>query len=98
MSDLQQFIAEQLADPKFRKAWEDSALEHDVARQLIQLRMKSGLTQEQLAAKTHTKQSEIARIETGKQNISLDKLRKIAQALGAEVQIEIKPTPELPKP
>ncbi len=68
MSDLQKFIAEQLEDPKFRKAWAESRIEYEVARQLIQLRKSKGLTQEQLAEKVHTRQSEIARIENGNQN------------------------------
>ena len=89
--DLQKYLKKRQESPDFREAWEASKLEYEVARQLIQLRKKSGLTQEQLAAKVHTKQSEISRIENGDQNISLDKLRKIAQAMGAEVQVQIKP-------
>lgn len=97
MSDLQKYLEKRLENHEFRKAWEESRLEHEVARQLIQLRMKSGLTQEQLAEKVHTKQSEIARIENGKQNISIDKLKKIAEAMGGTVEIQITSVPECQK-
>lgn len=97
MSDLQKYLEKRLESPEFRKAWQESKLEYEVARQIIQLRMKSGLTQGQLAEKVHTKQSEIARIENGKQNISLDKLKKIAEAMGGTVEIRIESSTELQK-
>ena len=45
-------------------------------------REKAGLSQKDLALKLKTTQSVISRIENGKQNISLDMLQKIANALG----------------
>jgi transcriptional regulator with XRE-family HTH domain len=92
MSELQKFIAEQLKDPEFREAWKESRIEYEVARQLILLRKNNGLTQKQLAERLHTKQSEIARIENGNQNISLGKLRKIAEVMGGHVVIKIEST------
>ncbi|WP_067936849.1 helix-turn-helix domain-containing protein [Alicyclobacillus kakegawensis] len=89
MSDLQNYIQKRMQNPGFAKEWEASKLEYEVARQLIQLRKQSGLSQAQLAKRVHTRQSEISRIENGEQNISLDKLRKIANALGADVEIKI---------
>ncbi|MEX0917714.1 MAG: UDP-N-acetylglucosamine 1-carboxyvinyltransferase [Candidatus Paceibacterota bacterium] len=46
------------------------------------LREAQGLTQTELAKKLHTTQSAIARLESGKQNVSADMLRKIGRALG----------------
>ena len=91
-NDLQRYIDEQLTQPAFKSAWEDSRLEYMVARQLIQLRRERGLTQSQLARKLHTQQSEISRIEAGDQNISLAKLEKLVTELGARVSIIIEPT------
>ncbi|TDY38986.1 helix-turn-helix protein [Alicyclobacillus sacchari] len=95
--DLEKYLAKQMEDPEFREAWAESQLEYEVARQLIQLRKSRGMTQKQLAARLRTKQSEIARIENGNQNISLGKLRKIAEAMGGHVVVKIEPAPELQK-
>lgn len=91
--DLQKYISKQLENPEFQKVLEESRLGHEVASQLIRLRKTTGLTQEELARLVDTRQSEISRIETGDQNISINKLNKIAGAMGAEVEIIIKPAP-----
>ena len=91
-NDLRRYIDEQLTQPAFKAAWEDSRLEYMVARQLIQLRRERGMTQSQLARRLHTQQSEISRIEAGDQNISLGKLEKLVTELGARVSIIIEPT------
>ena len=91
MSDLQKHIEESLQDPEFRKAWEETELEYQVARQLIAARLKKGLTQKELAEKAGTTQSAIARIENGRQNISLKLLNRVARALGSGVEIKLKP-------
>lgn len=95
MSDMQKYINKRLETPEFKKHWEESRLEYEVARQLIQLRKQVGLTQEELAHKLHTRQSEISRIESGDQNISLEKLRRIAETMGGSVEIRIKSPPSI---
>ncbi len=90
--DLQQYIDQRLADPNFKVAWSESRLEYAVAQQLIRIRRQQGLTQEELARRLHTKQSEISRIEAGEQNISLNKLEHLVAALGAQVSITIEPS------
>lgn len=90
--DLQQYIDQRLTDPNFKVAWNEGRLEYAVAQQLIRIRRKQGLTQEELARRLHTKQSEISRIEAGEQNISLHKLEHLVAALGAQVSITIEPS------
>ena len=96
MSDLQEYPSKRVQNPEFEKQWEESRLQYEVARQLIQLRKQAGLTQEELARKLHTRQSEISRIENGDQNISLEKLRRMVEAMGGnvEIRIESSPTPD----
>jgi len=53
-----------------------------LAIQIAEEREKAGITQKEFAQLLHTTQSVISRIESGKQNISLDMLQKIADALG----------------
>jgi len=54
----------------------------EFAIQITNEREKAGLSQKDLAFKLKTTQSVISRIENGKQNISIDMLQKIANALG----------------
>lgn len=53
-------------------------------------RKKIGFTQADLAKKLFTTQSEVARIEGGDQNMTTDKLNKIAKALNKRLQISLK--------
>lgn len=92
MDDLQKHIRESLSDPEFRAAWEETGPEYQVARQLVSLRLKNGLTQKDLARCLGTTQSVIARIERGNQNLSIRTLTKLARALGADLRIEIRPS------
>jgi predicted transcriptional regulator len=83
---LDNYQAEQMQDPEFRAAYE--ALEP--AYQIARLRILRGLTQEQLAEKVG-KQPSIARLESGRSTPSLDFLRRVAEALDAQVEIRIVP-------
>lgn len=51
-------------------------------------RKRKRLTQAKLAKKLNTTQSEIARIESGDQNVTFDKLQKIAFVLNKEFLIK----------
>lgn len=54
----------------------------NIGKRIADLRETQGLTQNQLAKKINTTQSAIARLESGKQNISAEMLKKIGHALG----------------
>ncbi len=54
----------------------------NIGHKIADLRETRGLTQTDLAKKLHTTQSAIARLESGKQNISADMLKRIGKALG----------------
>lgn len=53
-----------------------------IGTKISDIRETIGMTQTELAKKLKTTQSAIARIETGKQNVSADMLKRISQALG----------------
>ncbi len=53
-----------------------------IGSRIADIREASGLTQSELAKKLKTTQSAIARIESGKQNVSTDMVKRISQALG----------------
>ncbi len=54
----------------------------NIGQTIADVRDQSGLTQSELAKALKTTQSAVARIESGKQNVSADMLRKISRALG----------------
>lgn len=53
-----------------------------IGTRITDVRETLGMTQNELAKKLKTTQSAIARIESGKQNVSADMLKRISQALG----------------
>lgn len=55
---------------------------NNISTKIADLREAQGMTQSALAKKLKTTQSAIARIESGKQNVSTDMLKKISKALG----------------
>ncbi len=58
--------------------------------QIIELRLKKGLSQDDLAQRVGTKQSAIARVESGRANPSISFLEKVAKALSSKLIIQIR--------
>lgn len=56
------------------------------AMKVRELREKQKLSQSTLAKKMHVKREFISRVESGGQNITLDTLYRIGEALGKEVE------------
>jgi len=82
-----------LKDPEFRKECKGLEPEFKLASALIRLRLAKGLTQEQLAKLLNTKQESIARLESGGSLPSLSTVKKVANALDAELEINLRPKP-----
>ncbi len=80
-----------LKDPEFRKEYEALEPEYKLASTIIRLRLAKGLTQEQLAKLLNTKQESIARLESGGSLPSLSTMKKVANALDAELEINLRP-------
>jgi len=77
--------ADQMKDPEFRAAAEELEPAYQVAR----LRIMRGLTQEQLAELVGTKQSSIARLESGNTQPRLSFLRRVVEAMGGQLEVRI---------
>ena len=80
-----------MKDPEFRKEYEALEPEYKLASDLIRLRLSKGLTQEELARKVHTRQSAIARLESAGSLPSLSTVKRVAEALDADLDIVIRP-------
>lgn len=91
MEDYQDWLAEQMENPKFRRAYE--ALEPGF--QVARLRMLRGLSQSELAARVGTKQPAIARLETSSRPPSLSFLRRVVEALDGCIVLQIGPREEM---
>lgn len=87
---FEQHLKESLKDPKFKKIWEESEVEYQLARQLIEKRLANKLSQRALAKKIKTSPAVISRIETMSANPSLSLIKRIAQALNLKVSLALK--------
>ena len=85
--DFQIYLKQQLKNPEFKEHYNQYGKQLEIAYQILQLRRKKGISQAQLAKKIGTKQSNIARMEAGQQNFSVDILEKIAKALNLHLEI-----------
>lgn len=89
MDDFDRHLAEMMRDDEFKAEYEALEPEYELRRQLIQARIASNMTQKQLAEKAGTKQSNIARLESGSYNPSFQFLQKIAAALNKKISITL---------
>jgi len=85
-----------LQDPEFREQYEALEPEYQLAATLIRLRLAKGLTQEELARLLHTKQESIARLESGNSLPSLSMVKRVANALDADLEIKLQPKRQSP--
>jgi transcriptional regulator with XRE-family HTH domain len=82
---FEEWEAQRMQDPEFRAAAEALEPGYQVAR----LRILQGLTQEDLASRVGTKQPSIARLESGTFEPRLSFLRRVAEALGATLEVRL---------
>lgn len=78
-----------LKDPEIRAHYDALGPEFALITVIIEKRIQKGLTQAELARKIGTKQSAIARLESGTYNPSLGFLKKIAGALGTTLRVSL---------
>ena len=79
-----------LQDKATKKAYRELAPRYAIIEMIIKKRLKIGLSQEALANKIGTKQSAIARFESGRTNPTLSFLTNITSALNGKLTISLK--------
>ena len=88
--DLDRFIEQRKrTDPQFAKGFESGYQEFKIGVLLRQAREHAGVTQEDLARRTHTKKSAISRLENHAEDVRLSTLERVARALGKSLRIEL---------
>lgn len=85
------FLAEQLKYPEFRKEYEALQPEHAIIQAMINARKASGLTQKELSERTGIAQGDISKLENGNANPSIRTLQRLATAMGMVIKVEFLP-------
>jgi DNA-binding XRE family transcriptional regulator len=97
LKDFKTIKAEWLRDSGVRQECEAQKEEFQIASEVIRARTKANMTQAQLAHKIGTKTPAISRLESpGYGRSSLTTLKKVAHALGYEVQVKFIPKKRSP--
>lgn len=92
MKTNEELIAEQLRrDPEFRAEWERTALARAVAVAVVRYRTDHNLSQRELAGRLGMKQPQVARLELGEVNPSMDTLMRLSASLRIEFTIDVRP-------
>lgn len=87
-----ELIAEQLRDdPGFRAEWERTTLARAVAVAIVRYRADHDLSQRELAERLGMKQPQVARLELGEVNPSMETLMRVSAQLGMEFTIDVRP-------
>ena len=74
-------------NPKLKEEYDNLEPEYKIIEQIIKLRKDLNLTQTELGKLLKVKQPVIARLESGEYNPSLSYLKKVADVLGAKLDI-----------
>lgn len=78
-----------MKDPEYRRAYEESETEFQIAGQIIEARIKQNITQEELAKRVKTGQAVISRLEGANAKPSISLLERVARALNIKFNITI---------
>lgn len=89
---FEEILNEELDDPKFRAEWTRLAPARAVSLCLVRYRIEHGLTQTALSRLVGLSQPAIARLGGGDYVPSLETLIRLADALGVEFLVSIRPS------
>jgi DNA-binding XRE family transcriptional regulator len=89
---LDEVVSEKLQNEEFAILFEKEKIVNTIARLIVEMRQKEGITQVELAEKAQTTQPVIARLEKGLDSRvpSLELLSRIARAFNREIVIDFK--------
>lgn len=88
MKNWKKLKKELLKDGSIKKEYDKLIPKYQIISEIIELRKKKGVTQKELAELAGTKQTSIARIESGRANPTVNFLEKIATALSSKLVIK----------
>jgi len=94
LTDLEtseQALAEELRDPDFKREWDRTTIARAVALNVLAYRTEHALSQRGLAKQLKMTQPQVARLEAGEHNPTIDTLARLAQTLDIEFAIDVHP-------
>jgi len=91
MVTFDEFKKKALANFKVKEEYENLKPVFEIKKQLIEARLKKGLTQEEVAKRMHTSKSNVSRLESlnNKYIPNLMTLIKYANALGCKIDFKV---------
>jgi len=91
MSTLDELHDRWSRDGDYRESYDRLGPEFELARALVEARMRAGISQKEMAARMGTTQSAVARLESGRVPPSTRTLEKVALATGTRLRIRFDP-------
>jgi DNA-binding XRE family transcriptional regulator len=88
MQTYQQLKDKYLQDPETRREYDALEAEYQIIRQLIELRLKAKMSQEEFAKRMGTKQSAISRFENNFTNPTVAFLSRVAAVFDKKLTIK----------
>lgn len=74
---------------RLKKEYDELAPRYELISKAIDARLKSKMTQEEVAKKMGTTKSSISRFESGNYNPTIDFLNRLSNALGKQLKVSI---------
>lgn len=91
MTNFNDFLNEQLADPEIKSEYDALEPEFAIIQAIIDARKQNGLTQKELSERTGIAQGDISKLESGNANPSIKTLKRLAEAMNMRLKIEFTP-------
>ncbi|MBU1117502.1 helix-turn-helix domain-containing protein [Patescibacteria group bacterium] len=84
---FEDFKRESLKDPEIKREYDKLGPEFELINKIIEARIHKKLTQKDIADRMGTKQSALARLESGRCNPTIGFVQKLATALGTDITL-----------
>lgn len=84
---FEDFKRESLKDPEIKREYDKLGPEFELINKIIEARIHKKLTQKDIADRMGTKQSALARLESGHANPTIGFVQKLATALGTDITL-----------
>jgi DNA-binding XRE family transcriptional regulator len=94
LDDLDRYLADELADPRFNGAFEDAGVREALLQALLAARHSVQLTQASVAETMGTTQSAVSELEGGLSDPRLSTLQRYARAVGCRIAAWVIRPPE----
>lgn len=89
--NVDNIIKNLLKNPDFKEEYDKLGPEYELISKIIDARIKNKLTQKEIAKRMGTKQSAIARLESGNANPTIQFIQKLATALNTSITLSFHP-------